>query len=268
MDGLPPPSAHIAIDPVAWTQVGRIRWPSRDRFVLVYDGESRSDVPLLRVSGNHHEFRMGQAGNQLVVVLGLVPGITGGKKAWDFLAAHEAFHLAAQYYGAQIPLAYLEIEEPLVRAYAMDPRLSRLYDAVDELHRSADGGGAAVSCDQFSAIFRSMDQGARTYFTYKAFWEWPAEFYAYKTSFKDSLPEYEEFRSALFPDDRGYRLFTSGVKVAEMVEGKLGRTAWQQRAAEGESILAMFSAAYGCEIELDESFAVTVQRLDLPQQNN
>ena len=177
---------------------------------------------------------MGQEGNQLVVVLGLAPGITGGERAWDFLAAHEAFHLAAQYYGARIPFAYLEIEESLVKTHAMDPQLLRIYDAVDELHRSA-GDGTAISCDQFSAAFRSMDQGAKAYFTYKAFWEWPAEFYAYKTSFKDSLSDYEEFRAELFSDDAGYRLFTSGVKVAEMVEVKLGRSAWQQRAAEGES---------------------------------
>lgn len=264
MDGLPPPAAHVAIDSRAWTQTERIRWPSDDPYVLIYIGASEARDPLLRVSRDHHEFRMGQLGNSLVVVMGLEPGIVGGDQAWSFLAAHESFHLAAQYYGARIPFTYADIDERLVRTYSMDPRLAQIYDAVDEMHRDVSAGNALPSCEQFATAFTLMDSEAQTYFTYKAFWEWPAEFYAYNASFKGSLAEYEEFRARLFADDAGYRLFTSGVKVAEMVESKLGRAAWQERAVQGESILAMFSTAYGCGIELDESFAVTVKHLELP----
>lgn len=264
MDGLPPPVAQVAIDSAAWTQTDRIRWPSKDAFVLVYVGASDSRTSLLRVSRDRHEFRMGQADDHLVVVLGLEPGITGGEEALDFLAAHESFHLAAQYYGSRIPFSYIEIDERVVKAYSMDERLSRIYDAVDEMHRSATGGNTSPACDELAAAIGSMEGGARTYFTYKAFWEWPAEFYAYTTAFKGSLAEYESFRSRLFADDVGYRLFTSGVKVAEMLESRLGRNAWQERAVRGESMLAMFSEAYGCGLQLDESPTLTVLNLELP----
>lgn len=264
MEALPPPTAYVAIDEVAWAEVKRIRWPSGKPYVVVYEGSSDSSIPLLRVPSRHHVFRMGQHDDRLVVVMGLEPGINGGKAAWDFLAAHESFHLAAQYYGGRVPSAYIEIDENLVKKYSADHRFEEIYDAVDEMHRSVQAGTHAPPCERFSNAYRALDDGAKIYFSYKAFWEWPAEFYAYKAAFEGSLAEYEVFRARLFADDAGYRLFTAGVKLAELVELKLGRPAWQGRAAQGESMLAIFSVTYGCEIKLDESFTVTVDRLDLP----
>lgn len=265
MEALPPPAAYVAIDPVAWTQAPLIRWPSADKHVFVYEGSSKADVPLLQVAPDRHEFRMGQKNDRLVVVIGLEPGFNGGVNALRFLAAHESFHLAVQYYSAQVPLSYVGIERHLVEKYSDGSHFADIYAAIDEMHAATRSGVMSPSCRSFSAAYNSLEKEAREYFNQKAFWEWPAEFYAYTVAFNGVLPEYEAFRSHLFADDLGYPLFIAGVKVAELVEMKLGRPAWQERAVNGESMLSMFSSTYACEIELGESPAVTIDRLDFPE---
>src|SRR5690606_16153836 len=267
MDSLPPPAAYVAIDPVAWTRAAGIRWPSGEATVAVFPGSSSSDHPLLRVPANEHVFRFGQLGDRLVVIMGLEPGYNGGSRGWDFLAAHESFRIAAQAYGTKVPFAYLSLDPELVRRYSPGPVFATFHDAIARMHAGMRATGK-VECAALEDAFEALDDDARTYLTYKAFWEWPAEFYAYSVTFRSDPEAYEPFRASLFEDDTGYRLFISGVKVAELLEARLSRDEWQARAAQGESMLALLADAYRCRITLDESLAVTIQQMELPYQGD
>lgn len=260
----PPPMAEVVIDADAWQHASRIRWPSSEQAVVVYEGTTDADSELLRVDAERHEFRFAQVGDRLVAVMGLWPGVNGGDRAREFLAAHESFHIAAQFYGGRIPLAYLEVDPILVRAYAEGRAFDGFYDAIDTMHAEVARGAEDVDCSALEETYAALEEGARTYLNYKIFWEWPAEFYSYSVTFAGRLGEYEAFRARLFPDDTGYRLFTAGVKVARMLEAKLPRAEWQAQVADGRSMLAVLAATYQCRLVLDEGPAVTVVRVGIP----
>lgn len=265
MHDLPPPAAYVAIDPVAWTQAKQIRWPSGEATVAVFDGSSGSDHEFLRVAHDRHEFRFSQRGDRLTVVMGLEAGLGGGQAGWNFLAAHETFHIAAQMYGAKIPFAYIDLDSRLLRQYASGADFAEFYRAIDTMHEGVRVPTADVGCGPVAKAYKRLDDIARTYFNYKAFWEWPAEFYAYSVAFHGGMDAYENFRGRLFTNDTGYRLFVSGVKVAELLEAKMGRDVWQARAVSGQSMLASFFEAYDCGVELDERPVLTIQRMDYGQ---
>src|SRR5690606_11653343 len=76
----PPPMAEVVIDADAWQHASRIRWPSSEQAVVVYEGTTDADSELLRVDAERHEFRFAQVGDRLVAVMGLWPGVNGGDR--------------------------------------------------------------------------------------------------------------------------------------------------------------------------------------------
>src|SRR5690606_19942467 len=261
---LPPPVAEVAIDADVWLPASSIRWPSSEHAVAIYEGTTESGSELHKVAADRYEFKFIQVGDRLVVVMGLHPGLNGGRQAREFVSAHESFHIAAQLYGARIPLNYLEIAPELVATHAGAHAFEFFYDAIDTMHAEVARGAEDVDCSALEETYAALEEGARTYLNYKIFWEWPAEFYSYSVTFAGRLGEYEAFRARLFPDDTGYRLFTAGVKVARMLEAKLPRAEWQAQVADGRSMLAVLAATYQCRLVLDEGPAVTVVRVGIP----
>lgn len=259
---LPLPVAQVSIDPEVWIPAAQIRWPSAEQTVVVLEGRDQAEADILRVVEGRYEFRFAQVDDRLVVIVGLGPGFAREPRAVEFLAAHESFHVAAQIYGAKIPVNYLDMDPELARTYTDGVAFEGFYDAIDVMHDGLAAGGKDAGCEALSRAYEELSEDARTYLAYKAFWEWPAEFYSYSIAFSARPNEYEGFRANLFRENAGFRLYTSGVKAAQLLEAKLARSEWQTRVANGQSMLSLLAATYNCEIRLQEQSPLTILRLD------
>lgn len=238
--------ATVAIDSSAWTQASRIDWPGDDRLVTLvqphslggtcWDGARLPDPDSYR-------FLMGEACGRLVVFMDLRLGLNADPRSLIFISQHEAFHLAAQMYGSVIPIDFVELEPNLAEENADGLAFSGLYSAIG---RSLDGGSG--SCSDVAAALRGLTESQRRYINYKAFWEWPAEFYAQQVVFAGDFDAYVGLRSELFAhDNSGYQIFVTGVRVGQQLDQKLGRAVWQEMVANGRSMLDLFLESGGCE---------------------
>src|SRR5690606_9303053 len=129
MLALPLPVAQVSIDPEVWIPAAQIRWPSAEQTVVVLEGRDQAEADILRVVEGRYEFRFAQVDDRLVVIVGLGPGFAREPRAVEFLAAHESFHVAAQIYGAKIPVNYLDMDPELARTYTDGVAFEGFYDA-------------------------------------------------------------------------------------------------------------------------------------------
>lgn len=249
---LPPPDAYIEIDTAIWTQADRIRWPSALAKVLVFKGSADSPHKALRAAGQNGA-ASGLLGDQLILVLGAGAADEAGSEAWNYLATREAFKLAVYYHGMRIPHVYLDAGAALwgheFRARDFVP----LHRAIDSMHRDAQLSADSVTCDALVDAYEQLDVPQQLFFGNLAYWGWPGEFYVYATTFNGSVDAFAQRHRAWFagvsdsesPPD-------TGVKVVQLLDTQLQRDEWQARALNGESLLAILSDTFDCDLDLDE----------------
>ena len=245
----------VSIDPTVWTQAHTIEWPGQDRTVTVLElNRPEQTIPCAEIrrlqaakdSRESYSFRVGESCQKLFVVMDLSGGINGGTESLKLLAHHESFHIAAQMYGAKIPVEYLEIDPALTREFSRGDEFTEFYEDVEELTASILSGTPS-SCNKLESSYELLDARPREYLDYKIFWEWPAEFYAQQAVIPDDFERYQLIRSKLFAGgDPGYRLFLSGVRVGLALDTIAGRENWQSAVAEGHSMLNLLLSHSGC----------------------
>ncbi len=261
---LPPPDAYIEIDTAVWTQADRISWPSKLAKVAVFRGSADSRHEALRAAPGPYEAASGLLGDQLIVVLGTGPGHERGSEAWNYLATREAFKLVVHFHGMRIPHVYQDAGAALWGREFQASQFAPLLQAIDSMHRDAQASADQVACDALVDSHEQLDMYQQLFFANLAYWTWPSEFYAYATSSSDSLEAFARRSRAWFGDRvDGYPLDT-GVKVVQLLEKQLRRDEWQARAVKGESLLAILSDTYWCDLELDEGSSTQLDGLPFP----
>lgn len=253
----------LTIDPSIWTQAHAIAWPGPERTVTVLDAHQLAPTDPCISKGKdlvpkseNYSFRMGEACRKLFVVMDLTGGINGGAEAVQLLAYHESFHVAAQMYGAEIPVELLEIDPDIVSEFSEGKYFADFYKQVDLLTSSIISG-TPRSCRDLESSYGVLSERARSYLDYKIYWEWPAEFYAQQAVRPHDFEGYKTLRSQLFVGgDPGYELFISGVRAGLALDIALGRSSWQTRVAQGQSMLHLLLSEGGCRAR---SFSPTVR---------
>lgn len=240
----------VSIESAIWTQAAAIQWPSRERSVLFihHEGELSEDVCSLsvrqRISGFFEEtstkgLRIGEACGRLFVLF-KDRSLDRWPLALEFAAHHEAFHLAAQIYGSKVPIEFLA-----VRRQDVGPNANRFFQQVEgSVGERSEAIELAELCGILRNEYLTLPESERDRIDAVAYWEWPAEYYAYQAmaSRHDSFPSrYRSIRSRI----GSLAEYSPGVATGMLLDRELGRSHWQLRVAGGETMIQIAASLCG-----------------------
>ena len=245
------------IDAEIWAPAAEIRWPGDRVGVRVYYAVDKLaadyGIAETRVQ-DPAQMRLGQLEDDLVVLL--PPGELPSGHVIDFASAHEAFHLAAQYYGARIRTDKL-VDMPVV---SDKDAVSAFWEEIESQASGALAGSGEIDCGRIRSAFDALDEIDKVYVLHRAFWEWPAEFYARVWAFGYGTGgAYPEARSMIRGDNRVY---TSGSTAMLYVHKRSADRSWQWEIASGRNAIDVFMRAGGCADIEGEGLSVRVKRID------
>lgn len=246
-----PAEAMVAMDQSVWEPSLRIRWPDpEDRQVHVFYavGDAASALALSleqtqKLRGHNNAIWMGEH-NQRLAVMFHDELLVSDPTTRRFVTEHEVFHLAAQYYGVRVGMNRLKSGQP-----EHPDEVSAFWDTV---LRTSLATGEASACGQLESRFSALSANDQNHVLQRAFWEWPAEFYARSRVFGlDNDARYLDFRRRLSPGDTLY--FAGGVAMAAMArDATQGDPEWQRRIEDGINPLNIVMESMGCQTFADD----------------
>ncbi|MFC3149258.1 hypothetical protein ACFOEN_16670 [Piscinibacterium candidicorallinum] len=151
-----------------------------------------------------------------------------------FIADHEAFHIAAQMYGAKVPIVFVG-DRPQIEAESRSflRNLERVLNA-----SSLVGVGDAYDsvCALLEKYHLHTSSAERQALSHWIFWEWPAEDYAFRMLRKNHHADIEDYLRirTLLGDSEVYAL---GPIVGMALDQMVGQAVWQHRIQQGETML-------------------------------
>jgi len=258
-----PAEVLVGIDTTLWEPSSRIRWPdAKDRRVHVHFTAADAAAALGLSEGQEQELLsqphgiwMGQHGNRLAVMFQAEVLVTD-PKVRRFVTEHEAFHLAAQYYGARVGLKRLG-----ARTAGHPKEVDEFWRAI--LRSTSEGAAppSSATCRELGSRFGSLQPDDRLYVLHRAFWEWPAEYYSRARVFGlNDDAEYLGFRHELSPGENLY--FAGGVAMAMVARVHGEDRGWQRRIEQGDNPLNVVMETMGCASFDDDGGVGTVSRVN------
>lgn len=263
---------EINIDRSVWRS-GLIDWPSDEHFVIFYyelppdvsdctilSGEFLSRIYTGPMSST---LRMGEACGRLVVVYrddGL--SAATGRLGLEFVGRHESFHLAVQMYGSSVPLEYLREKRNITssRAKKFFERLSKSFPLAEV---EANPPSEMDVCREIVTGYLELPDDVRREIDSLVFWEWPAEYYAYK-----SLRRYGKINHSSYKKIRliagDYYEYSSGVSFGLILDRVIGTRGWQDRVMTGESMLDIWGARCSANYKPLPRISIKIKRMDFP----
>ncbi len=247
---IPPTPLVHAIDSSVWLAKGAIDWPGPDHRVYAYfdaDGSfaicgKELTAAAREAFATSSDFLWGEACGHFIVLFRPAP-IALDATAREMLAAHEAFHLAAQMHGLLPRIDAAEFPgHPDAGAW------SNINTFFREVFRLSALRGKHKPCDGLEDAYRALPPFERDYVVYKTYWEWPAEFYMRETARGETMSaaEYRALRTSLIVNGLDEIVYLAGERAMNLVELAIGREAWQRRYLDGEHMLNFFAESLGC----------------------
>ncbi|KPF67323.1 hypothetical protein IP84_13240 [beta proteobacterium AAP99] len=161
-----------------------------------------------------------------------------------FIAHHESFHLAAQFFGAEIPLDFLGPRPVL------DSGSREFLEWLSQSMRLDEHGGLVLTEELCPAMIRRLGYlGSERVdaIEHWAFWEWPAEYYMYKLMSAQHGSGYADY--LVFRESAGDAfVYAPGPVVGVWLDNKLGRKQWQSDYISGKSMLKLMVSACGSSV--------------------
>lgn len=185
-----------------------------------------------------------------------------GQLGLEFIAHHESFHLAVQIYGSSVPIEYLRNKRSEITGGSTEffHYLAEYFSTHDVESGSLDKNHVCnVIFEKYSML--SIDE--RREVDGIVFWEWPAEYYAYRKLKSDHLLDtksYENIRRAA----GSYSEYYPGVFMGLLLDGLFGSRQWQSQVGEGKSMMDVLGAACSNDYEPLPRVNVRVKRMEFP----
>lgn len=266
-------SIEVSINQEIW-HGGDIRWPSDIHSVIFYykkpsdikgcGGLGKDFFATVYSDQTKRDLRMGEICNRLVVVFrDDVFEMEAGNLGLEFAARHEAFHLAAQIYGSRVSLEYLQTQRRVATG-----RSAEFFDQLVNAFPLADVESHLPSIsDVCRAIFPKyldMSDDEKQEIDSLVFWEWPAEYYAYRSLKQEGRIDaisYERIRRLA----GSYEEYSPGISIGLILDGMFDSRDWQARIKEGESMLDIIGAECFSDYKPLPKISVQVKRMDFPK---
>jgi len=258
-----PAMERVEVTPAQWLPAANIAWPDpADPAVYVYytpdaairELELPASAEAVLHAGKNSIF-MGQQGNKLAVLLQR-PGFVSDREVRTFIALHESFHLAAQFYGGAVGFSRTTGTSVPENKALTDAYWHAVKQAVDSSVGTKNGHCSALA-DRYGAL----SDADRKFVVDRAFWEWPAEYFARsRIDGYDNPGRYYAIRRRM---SEGDELYVVGSEAMGRVASIYGEDrSWQARVASGESALNVLLDALGCPKVPDNPGLIRVDHVD------
>lgn len=260
----PMEKTRVEVGPAEWLPADTIAWPDpADPVVHVYYDADQAVRELGLPPGAYSVLRagageifMGQQGNKLAVLF-QKPEFVADPEVRTFVALHEAFHLAAQFYGGGVGFSRttgtpVPEDDELTDAY---------WRAVERAVETPLKDGSSGHCSLLEDRYQALSSSDQKFVVDRAFWEWPAEYFA--RSRIDGYANPKRYYAIRTRMERGTNLYTVGSEAMGRVASiHGGDRSWQMRIADGESALNVVLDALGCPPVPDNIGLVKVEHVD------
>lgn len=240
-----------SIDAKLWP-LKHIRWPSTDRKVHVYFDKNEQHIicPKLKPIMNKFYADKDKFGNldlgeycKKLIVLFNEPRLNKLNNFKEFIAAHEAFHIAAQFYGGYIILENMFVKEPNYKF---------LSDFVVALRQSFKEKSKYLKCKTVTNYIDKLTNNQRIILLDRAMLEWPAEYYSKQVIFGDNDKDYYKLRyeieEKLSEEDPAWTdFYTVAHDVIEEIEKADSSSNWKIRVTKDETVLDVYLKQNNCK---------------------
>lgn len=226
-----------------------IRWPSERHYVSVIFGAApveecaavRSYASEINQDRSEsHDGMMGELCHNLYVFSGR-PGLRSGHRIQSFYAEHESFHLAVQSYGFEVPLQYVRSVSD-----ASLPVVLPIFRKIASSHRDA-------GCESLVSSLLALTPSQLHYLAFRAWWEWPAEYHAFKAMYsRNEFESYRELRrtAVLDPTISDHFVYIAGVAAGMYLDKFARNREWRSELRRGENMLNVYLEVRGCNFEV------------------
>jgi hypothetical protein len=263
------PAVHkVQINPLIWVEASKLQWPGKNQYVNVVMGATSATTicgksiskevmeKLNSKNVSHAGLTFGVACRELWVLFPAndLKKMKVNAHQEKAVAAHEAFHMAVQYFSSR----KIRIERAMDYNYAMRLAMPKKRETNNFFKKISDIskgklGDSKLHCSSLLASYREYDSWQIDYIRNRIDMEWPAEFYMREAYFLDESEEYEVFRNDLFKSSseamlyNGNIIYSAGTEAIKAIEQTISRKDWQNRYLQGETLLNIYFESIGCE---------------------
>src|SRR5690606_36002145 len=183
-------------------------------------------------------------------------GFVCDREVRTYIALHESFHLAAQFYGGAVGFSRTTGTSVPENKALTDAYWHAVKQAVDSSVGTKNG-----HCSALADRYRALSDADRKFVVDRAFWEWPAEYFARsRIDGYDNPGRYYAIRRRM---SEGDELYVVGSEAMGRVASIYGEDrSWQARVARGESALNVLLDALGCPKVPDDPRLIRVDHVD------
>lgn len=189
-------------------------------------------------------------GNDAVV---LGNGITGMYKQDEyikFISLHEAFHYIYQYKLGKLPTNLMLSKRPKIKDIDSNNQ--------ENLGKYLEALVNNESCYEINNRFEKLDNIAAVYLDFLSYFEWPAEYFAFKSVFQNDFNLYLQFiDSAEY--DMNYKY---GVMVGSILDAN-NNPNWRVRVNNGENMINIFLEGKNCQNAFQYSSFVKAKKVNI-----
>jgi hypothetical protein len=216
------------------------------------DNYSYERSKIIEFYGNKKsKWVLGRLCGKDVVLIG--PGITALYKKEEFInfiSIHEAFHFVYQYKYGKHPIELILNKRPKINDFSHASKMSLTSYLEDVVNN--------VSCYQIEKKYEVLDKDAVLYLNFLTYYEWPAEYFAYKSVFKDNINIYKSFRDSVEYDVN----YEYGIKAGAVLDAS-GIADWQNRVQSGENMINIILQHKNCKYAFDYPTFVKVNKVNI-----
>lgn len=252
------------IDPNVWLPQNT-RWPSGEKKVHVYFNNDiapeecnelkQNAVTFFSQKDEYGKLDLGVSCNKFIVLFNEIK-FEHLRTLKEFISAHEAFHIAAQFYGKSMVVQMFDIGD----SYKSVKSFYYLLDFISLLKKTypiTTPQNQIKHCTALTQYVNKLSDHQRNILLTRAMYEWPAEYYAKQTVFGKNDKEYIETRNEIGKSyqtevadkNNGIywdKFYLMSHPIIEEVEKKISTLEWQTRVAQGESILDIYLKQKNC----------------------
>ena len=252
------------INPKVWFPKN-IRWPSDEKKVHVYFNKDidpsecrelkQNAVTFFSQKDKYGQLDFGESCNKLIVLFN-EKKLEKVNKFKEFLTAHEAFHIAVQFYGKSMVVAMFDVGD----SYNHVKDFYYLLDFISLLKKTyldTNQHNLNKHCDALNQYVNELSKQQRDILLTRAMYEWPAEYYAKQVVFGKNDKEYLSIRNHIRNSDEEKGLakdigmywekfYIMSHPIIKEIEKNISTLEWQVRIAEGESILDIYLKQKNC----------------------
>jgi len=252
------------INPNVWLPKN-IRWPSDEKRIHVYFNKDiasneceelkKNALTFFSQKDEYGQLDLGVSCNKFIVLFN-EKKFQNLPKLKELITAHEAFHIATQFYGHSMVVQMFDIGDSYQSVKSFYYLLGFI-SLLKKTYLNNTPDDQTKNCDSLIQYVNELSEHQRNILLTRAMYEWPAEYYAKQVVFGKNDKEYistrneigKSYETNIADKNNGIywdKFYFMSYPIIKEVEKSISTLEWQTRVARGESILDIYLKQKNC----------------------